>query len=259
MEELNQENAAPEAAPVAAPEAAPVAKSVTAPKPAPAAAKTAELYIGVNLEIQGRDIMLAPKTPINQIAEKGIELELPNDLYLGKAKEILDGIAEEFGYNSESNTPISETKTDITVIDKLIDKVMNAELTISDLYIKVHPDPKDDANTKLVPAPDVNPNGTGKYYHVDAKGKANTNAPVTVTETKGEYFIDNKKLSVPPKPTEYTVGLKATWSGNPGDKLGSKFKLKGLYLMITNEDLSRIEARRLKQKSLASNTGNAKK
>jgi hypothetical protein len=221
--------------------------------------KETALYVGVNLEIQGRDVILAPKTPINQIAEKGIELELPSDLYLGEAGEILDGIAEEFGYKSENNTPISKIKTDITVIDKLIDKVMNAELTISDLYIKVHPEPKDNANTKLVPAPDVNPNGTGKYYHVDAKGKANTDAPVTVTEKKGEYFIDNKKLRVPPKPTEYTVGLKATWSGNSEDKLGSKFKLKGLYLMITNEDLSMIEARRLKQKSLASNTGNAKK
>lgn len=210
--------------------------------------KEPELCVGVNIEIQGRDICLAPKTPINQIAEKGIELELPNNLYLGKAGEIVDGIAEEFGYEGKDNQNrkilISQTKTGITVVDNLIAKVMEAELTISDLYIKVYPEPQDKNGKRLIQ------NKEGKFLRVE---QSNADPAVDVTLKDGKYFIGEDELKVPLKATEYTLRLAATWSAKPAEqeKLGSQFKLKGLYLMITNEDMNVIEARRLKQKSLA--------
>jgi hypothetical protein len=215
--------------------------------------KETALYVGVNLEIQGRDVILAPKTPINQIAEKGIELELPSDLYLGKAGEIIDGLAQEFGYSER----ISTKKTDITIVDNLIKKVMDAELTISDLYIKVYPDPKDKENHKLIPSPNVK-NGTGEYFKVNEDGTKDSTPVKVEKKDDGKYYIgtgsDAKELNVPPKQTEYTLGLAATWSQKDEgaeEKLGSKFKLKGLYIMITNEDMNAIEGRKLKQKSLA--------
>ncbi len=220
------------------------------PKTANSDPKKVELYVGVNLEIQGRDVILAPKTPINQIADKGIELELPNNLYLGKAGEIIDAIAAEFGY--EDKDKISAKKTEITIVDNLIKKVMDAELTIADLYIKVHPDPKDQQKKKLIPdSKGVQPDGTGKYFKVKEDG-TKENPSVSVEIKEGKYYIGDEELSVPPKPTEYTLGLAATWSEKDTDaeKLGAKFKLKGLYIMITNEDLNVIEARKLKQKSL---------
>ncbi|MEH2318765.1 hypothetical protein [Nostoc sp.] len=217
--------------------------------------KKSGLYVGVNLEIQGKDIMLAPKTPINQIAEKGIELELPNNLYLGKAKEIVDGIAEEFGYKPADNKKISQTITGITVVDKLIAKVMDAELTISDLYIKVYPEPQDKNGKRLIDKG----KGDGKFWRVDIDPITSNEKKEEVTVEadkvdKSKYMIGTDVLLVPPKATEYTLGLAATWSAKSAqeeEKLGSQFKVKGLYLMITNEDLNVIEARRLKQKSLA--------
>jgi hypothetical protein len=234
------------------------------------AEKTTALYVGVNLEIQGRDVMLAPKTPINKIAEQGIELELPNDLYLGKAGDILDGIAEEFGYRPEMKNrekqSLSQTETGITAVDNLIKKVMSAELTISDLYIKVHPEPKDKEGKKLVPSKDSNGiqvNLTGKYHTVDEDGKQ-SEQPVNVEldPKDGKYYIGDKEhtLKNPPKQTEYTLGLAAKWTTgteSPGKLGGSNFKLKGLYLMITNEDLKVIEARRLEQKSLAASVSSS--
>jgi hypothetical protein len=239
-----------------------VNKSAATPAVTPAVTPV-DLYVGVNLEIQGRDIMLAPKTPINEIATQGIELELPNDLYLGKAGDILDGIAEEFGYQpkkiGEEKQSLSKIETGITAVDNLIKKVMAAELTISDLYIKVHPSPKDNEGKKLVPSKisgHIKPDLTGNYHTIGTDGNP-TAAMVEVKRTKGDnYYINEEKntLKIPPKQTDYTLGLAAKWSEETpsSETLGSsKFKLKGLYIMITNEKLEEIEKRRLDQKSRA--------
>lgn len=193
---------------------------------------TADFYVGAVLDIKGREVLLAPKTPINKIKEKGLELELPNNLNLGKAKDILNELLEYFG----SKTKVENLTTEITVVDKLIKKAMDAQITIQDLYIHVPSEYKKNDQGKLI-------DKDGKVIISDSQ------VPVKLP--------DNDK-----KPTEYTVAIAATWPDEivtgDGEKLpGSNFTLKGLYLMVTNEELTKIEARREQKRSLAASASSS--
>jgi hypothetical protein len=64
----------------------------------PTATET-KIYFGVALELAGKVISLEPKNAINELKEKGIEVELPpgERVYLGTVGQSLNSILQTLG------------------------------------------------------------------------------------------------------------------------------------------------------------------
>lgn len=171
-----------------------------------------EVFFGVVLELDGKEISLQPKNAITQIAEKGIEVELPpgEQVALGTVGERLKGILTALGIdaNSDSLNFINDDGTinaaelpDIPALQRVVNVFSTANLAIEEFHLRL-------------PA-------TGK--------PTNSGQPSTTSPSKSD--------------TAYTVGLSATWipdpnTGNdPGQLIdGLDLSLRGLYFKVSNEE-----------------------
>jgi len=153
----------------------------------------AEIYVGVQVEINKKTVDLMPKIPINKTKEYGIEFELPRPLEIGKLGMAIKSIAiEDLGMKEDSLAFLEKPDfTGIKPFDNLITKVKSAELTIRALYYKQYP--KEDEGAA--------------YFekHPDQKGKAGQ--------------------------SEYLFAASASCPALP-DKEGDFFKFNGLFVVI---------------------------
>lgn len=210
------------------------------------------VYVGMQVDLNGRELTLAPKTPINQIGKRGLELELPDNVFLGKVGQTADGLINSFipDNPNKDKFKIDEIKTGIDAVDTIIEKIKAAELSLSKFHVKIPPKYKTDQDGKYI-------DGSKKVIDFS---KPNANSKLVT--------IDNDDQA----PTEYTVALAATWSdpatnSSAANMGGFDMTLKGLVVMFTNEnqdDLDQIkmikEATTEAQKVLApSRELNAKK
>lgn len=150
--------------------------------------KDTDIYVGVSLELNKQTIVLAPKTPINQYKTQGLELELPDNVFLGNVGDAMDAIIAELqpGASSEKVKVANITKTcnEIPVLKGVVNKLTKADLTLGKFHIKLYPE------------------------------------------------AQNKK-------PDYTVAMLATWRDEEDAQQpqagGFSFKIKGLFVMLTNE------------------------
>jgi len=187
--------------------------------------RSANVYVGVALEINNRTVELAPTTPINKIDEVGLELELPENLYLGKLQAGIDALVGQFSPGFKFDE-CKEKAKDIPALQKFIAKVGDAEITIQDLHIKIPPKLKATEADKL-----KDPTKS------TAEGSVKPSDPATL----------------------YTVALAATWP-KTGDEKKKKEKeeslggfditLRGIYVMVTNETREEIDMRRARAKAI---------
>ena len=174
-----------------------------------------KIYFGVSLELAGKVISLEPKNAIDELVEKGIEVELPpgERVYLGTAGENVRKILDTFGVDDEG----SETERyilpsgnlnpdklpDVKALRDVANIVTNAQLYIDEFHIRIP--------------------GKG--------AKAEGNPPAG----------DSKKIQNNKESTAYTIALSAEWKSDEagtGQELISGFnglKLRGIYLKVTNE------------------------
>lgn len=101
--------------------------------------RDSNVYVGVALDVNNRTVELAPTTPINQISKYGLELELPENLYLGKLQAGINALVGQFspGFKFEE---YEQQAAGIPALQNIIKKVGNAEITIQDLHLKIPPD-----------------------------------------------------------------------------------------------------------------------
>jgi hypothetical protein len=171
--------------------------------------KDLAIYVGMQAELNGREITLAPKTPINQVDIYGLELELPDTVFLGKLGDTADNLIENFTPEGSNAPKMSDlANTGIGAIDNIIKKVSDAELSLSKFHVNIPSQYEKDENNDLKKDKEGKP---VKLQQNDPKGK-----------------------------TEYTVGLAATWSNTKStskEKMGGfDMTIKGLFVMFSNED-----------------------
>jgi hypothetical protein len=127
-------------------------------------AQSANFYLGVQIELNKKTVNLAPNTPINKIAEQGLKLKLESPLPMGTVKEALPSILDDLSISKE-NSPIDENgqlkKTGVEFLDKVANKIADANLTIHTLEYQRDPLPKND-NGK----PDTTKTASSKYAFV---------------------------------------------------------------------------------------------
>jgi hypothetical protein len=101
--------------------------------------KSLAVYVGMQVDLNGRELTLAPKTPINQVSKHGLELELPDNVFLGKVGKTADGLINSFlPDNPKKNKfKIDELTTGIEAVDGIINKIKEAELSLSKFHLKI--------------------------------------------------------------------------------------------------------------------------
>ena len=164
-----------------------------------------KVFFGVSLELAGKTISLEPKNAIEDLKEKGIEVELPagERVYLGTVGTSIGTIIETLG-----------VQADFIVTEK---EATDSGGTLTEGAIKSdflpNIDVLQDAAELVLEA--------GLYvdeFHVRIPGAATSG---TVTKEK----------------TAYTVGLSAEWQDDAGQLIdGLDLKLKGVYFKISNEE-----------------------
>lgn len=103
----------------------------------------ADIYVGVQVEINEKTVDLMPRTPINKVKEQGLELELAKPLEIGALGAAIKSIAINDFKMSEDSVAFLDPKatpTGIGPLDNLIKKVLTAELTVRALYYKQYPE-----------------------------------------------------------------------------------------------------------------------
>lgn len=98
-----------------------------------------DVFLGVILEIEGKEIALEPKTPVNKIAEQGLEAELPKgtEVLLGSVGGGIQSFVRSVTNDPKWEMPKKETLP--AVVAGVYGAVMTAEITINDLYVKIPP------------------------------------------------------------------------------------------------------------------------
>ncbi|NEP28418.1 hypothetical protein [Moorena sp. SIO3I6] len=164
-----------------------------------------KVFFGVSLELAGKTISLEPKNAINEIKEKGIEVELPagERVYLGTVGTSLNSILQTLGavesgttasFLNEDGTLKSDELPDITVLQNAASVLVEAGLYVDEFHVRI---PGSSAST---------------------------------TDSSGNKVVDKTK-------TAYTVGLSAEWQENSGQLIqGLDLQLKGVYFKISNEE-----------------------
>ncbi|NEO79791.1 hypothetical protein [Moorena sp. SIO4G3] len=168
-----------------------------------------KVFFGVSLELAGKTISLEPKNAIDELREKGIEVELPagERVYLGTVGSSLNSILKTLGALKEEETTApflndngtikSEYLPEITVLQNAADLVLEAGLYVDEFHVRI---PGSTANE-------------------------------TVTDNNQTTTVVKKDK------TAYTVGLSAEWQDDAGQLIdGLELKLKGVYFKISNEE-----------------------
>ncbi|NEQ45858.1 MAG: hypothetical protein F6K00_20870 [Leptolyngbya sp. SIOISBB] len=160
-----------------------------------------KVYFGVALELAGKVIALEPKNAINELKEKGIEVELPpgERVYLGTVGQSLNSILQTLGAVEDGETASFLTEDGKLNEDELPD--ISALKTAANLVV--------DAGLYV------------DAFHVRIPGSA---APAGGT---GPATKDK---------TAYTVGLSAEWVEDAGQLIeGLDLKLRGVYFKVSNQ------------------------
>ncbi|AOX01286.1 hypothetical protein BJP34_19240 [Moorena producens PAL-8-15-08-1] len=164
-----------------------------------------KVFFGVSLELAGKIISLDPKNAIDEIKEKGIEVELPagERVYLGTVGTSFNTILQTLGAVDEGETASflntdgtlnTEELPDITVLQNAANLLVEAGLYVDE-------------------------------FHVRIPGS-------TANETVSENTTVVKKDK-----TAYTVGLSAEWQDDAGQLIdGLDLKLRGIYFKVSNEE-----------------------
>lgn len=103
--------------------------------------RDSNVYVGIALDVNNRTVELAPTTPINRIDEYGLELELPENLYLGQLQSGIDALVGQFSPGFKFKD-YEEQAAGIPALQNIIKKVGTAEITIQDLHLKIPPEKK---------------------------------------------------------------------------------------------------------------------
>lgn len=169
-----------------------------------------QVYLGIVLELGGKEISLEPQTAITEVKTKGIEVGLPNNqvVNIGGVGENLKSILDSLDVESDflEITEVTQngvvTKTakvkdlpDIEALQNTVNLLFNAQLAVEQFHVKVPP------------------------THREPVAPATEPTPIPAAE-RGE--------------TKYTIGMSAVWLGDSGTLFGS-LKLKGLYFKASNE------------------------
>ncbi|NEO15779.1 MULTISPECIES: hypothetical protein [Moorena] len=164
-----------------------------------------KVFFGVSLELAGKTISLEPKNAINEIKEKGIEVELPagERVYLGTVGTSLGSIIGTLGVEADFIVTADEAaQSGGTLKEGAIDPDVLPDITVL----------QNAANLLLE---------AGLYvdeFHVRIPGAA----------TNGTVAKDK---------TAYTVGLSAEWQDDAGKLIdGLDLKLRGIYFKVSNEE-----------------------
>ena len=104
-----------------------------------------DVYLGVQIELNQRTVALMPKTPVNKIAEKGIEFELAKPVNLGKVGDALTSLSTDLGIpdSAQAYFKTDETKRKtigFAPIDEAIDTFLKATLQVEALSYKKFPE-----------------------------------------------------------------------------------------------------------------------
>ena len=116
-----------------------------------------DVYLGVQIELNQRTVALMPKTPVNKIAEKGIEFELAKPVNLGKVGDALTSLSEDLGIPDSAQAYFKtdeETRSKIgfAPIDEAIDTFLKATLQVEALSYKKFPETDDKESQYLFAA-----------------------------------------------------------------------------------------------------------
>lgn len=109
---------------------------------------TTSVKLGVAFDLNGTPVTLEPKEAIDDIKQKGIELELPKRLELGKVGDGVDSILKQLGSNYRLNqeTPseagvqiisIKEKLPDFSPLQNAYGKVETATLSVEKFHAKI--------------------------------------------------------------------------------------------------------------------------
>ena len=164
-------------------------------------ATTTKVYFGVALELAGKVISLEPKNAINEIKEKGIEVELPpgERVYLGTVGNSLNSILQTLGAVENGETA----------------SFLNSNGTLKEGELPNIAALKTAANLVV---------DAGLYvdaFHVRIPGSA-------ASEGTASTAAKDK--------TAYTVGLSAEWQEDAGQLIeGLDLKLRGVYFKVSNQ------------------------
>jgi len=105
--------------------------------------KELEIYVGMSIDLNGQPLVLAPKTPINKIKEKGLELELPDNVFLGNVGDMMEAAVNAVKpQNDPKPFKLEEFKKQyesVPVAGKLIQGITSADLTLNKFHVKKHP------------------------------------------------------------------------------------------------------------------------
>ena len=137
-------------------------------------------FLGIVVNVDGKDISLAPKTAISNIARDGIDVGLPEgkSVALGSTENGINGILKAFTGSRPNGDPVVKLPDvkelpDFEPLQKAYAVFLKAQLTIEDFHVKI---------------------------------------PGTATKIPGTEALDKNKY--------YTVGLSATWDGDDGKLFG---------------------------------------
>jgi len=176
-----------------------------------------KVYFGVALELAGKTISLEPKNAIDEIKEKGIEVELPpgERVYLGTVGQSLISIFGTLGVEADTTAKFlnvdgslkEEELPDISALKNAAKLVVDAGLFVDEFHVKIP----------------------------GAAAGTTPTAPTTpATPAVGGPIVS--KVAGKDK-TGYTVGLSAEWQENAGQLIdGLDLKLRGIYFKVSNED-----------------------
>jgi len=105
--------------------------------------KDTDIYVGVSLELNKQTLVLAPKTPINNYKTQGLELELPDNVFLGNVGDAMDAIMAELQPGESSSklkvADITKTCNEIPVLKGVVNKLTEANLTLGKFHVKMYP------------------------------------------------------------------------------------------------------------------------
>lgn len=165
-----------------------------------------DIYLGVVFELNGTEIGLEPTTPINKVAQYGLECQLPGPVPLGEIGENLKTVLEELGADpsiifDETTGQVKKELADLPFIGNLIALIFDADITVEEFYLKIPPSP---------PVPNPPPSNA------------------------------SPAVKPPTEPNLYSVGLSAVWDTEGGEgKIIGNLSLKGLYVKVSNLDTAK--------------------
>ena len=188
------------------------------------------VYAGVILEVEGKEVKLMPKTPLNRVNEDGLELEYPQNAepIRVKPKTVIEGITKEItGSKYDIEKKIKEA--DIPILTPIASKVLSGDLTFEKIHYKM---PSKADRERAVE--EIN-----KIVPDTIKGKEKNKA---IISSEALNAIKDKKASpesseiIQKGQTAQTFAVSLTWDDDATDGVNiGGLALKGIYLAVSNE------------------------